>query len=243
MKVEDIRYAIGGANFQGQLVYDDTVTARRPALLMAPTWMGVNADSAERAKLVGSGRYVVFVADMYGEGKRPRNVSEAAALANPLRGNPPESRRRIGEALRKFIEEGERRGLIDSGRRAAVGFCFGGGNVLELARSGAGVQAVVSVHGDLTSSMPAGYGDIRCAVLALHGSDDPIAPKSQRDAFETEMQRAKAKWELVVFGGLLHSFTDPRADVADIAKYDESATRQTYERMHSFIAEAFGKRR
>jgi dienelactone hydrolase len=238
MKAEKIKYSMGATTFEGALVYDETVKRPRPALLMAPNWMGVTDKAIERGKLLAGDRYVVFVADMYGENKRPANFGEAAALANPLRADPQEARRRIRTAYDTLIAQGGTRGLIDQ-RRAAIGFCFGGGNVLELARDGADLAAAVSIHGDLTSPAPAAKGAIKAALLVTHGAPDPVAPKAQRDAFEAEMDAAGAKWQMHVFSGILHAYTDQGADVPGVAGWDESTTRQTYALTHAFIADAF----
>jgi dienelactone hydrolase len=241
MQVEPVRYALGTSFFSGALVYDETVTQPRPAVLMAPNWMGVTDDAIDRAKLLASDRYVVFVADMYGEGKRPANFEQAAALANPLREDPAEDKLRIRAAFDSLLGEGSRRRLIDE-RRAAIGFCFGGGNVLDLARTGAELHAVISIHGDLKTRAPAARGDIKAAVLVVHGALDPVVPKSDRDAFENEMSSAGAKWQMLVFGDVLHAYTDKGADIQTIAAYDEPAARQTYALTHAFLSDAFAGR-
>jgi dienelactone hydrolase len=241
MKRETIGYAMGGMTASGILVYDEAATEPLPALLMAPNWMGVTDKAAERAELLASFGYVVFVADMYGENRRPADFGEAAALADPLRNDPAEARKRIRTAYDTFIQEATRRRLIND-QRAAVGFCFGGGNVLDLARGGAAVQAVVAVHSDLKTKMPAGKGDIKAAILAVHGAPDPVVPKADRDAFESEMDAAGVTWQMLVFSGVLHAYTDQGADVPGIAKYDAAATRQTYALMNAFIGDAFADR-
>jgi dienelactone hydrolase len=241
MKVEPVRYTLGSNSFSGVLVYDETVTRPRPAVLMAPNWMGVTDAAVERAKSLAADRYVMFVADMYGEGMRPANFEQAAALANPLRADPAEDKLRVRAAFDSLLGEGSRRRLIDE-RRAAIGFCFGGGNVLDLARTGAELHAAVSIHGDLRTRAPAARGDIKAAVLVVHGAQDPVVPKADRDAFEDEMAAAGAKWQMLVFGELLHAFTDQGADIATIAAYDEPAARQTYALTHAFLADAFAGR-
>src|SRR5215470_15494044 len=174
MTVEPIAYAHEDITFAGTLVYQ-TGAERRPAVLMAPNWMGVTDKAIARAQLLAAERYVVFVADMYGAGTRPADFGEAAELANPLRVNAPEQRRRIRAAYDALIREAGERRLIDH-RRAAIGFCFGGGNVLELARDGTDLAAVVSIHGDLKTAAPAPTGAVKAAVLAIHGVPDPVAP-------------------------------------------------------------------
>jgi len=238
MKVEPIKYALGNMKFDGALVYDEKITKPQPALVMAPNWMGVTDKAIERGQLLAADRYVVFVADMYGENRRPKDFGEAAALANPLRADAPETRRRIRAALDTLIAQGNQRKLIDN-RRAAIGFCFGGGNVLELARDGADIAAVVSIHGDLTSPRPAKPGIIKAALLATHGAPDPVSPKAQRDAFEAEMDAAGVKWQMLTFSGVLHAYTDQGNDVPGVAAWNEPATRYTYTLAHAFIADAF----
>jgi dienelactone hydrolase len=242
LKIETIRYAAAGRQFSGALVHDPAAAARQPLLLMAPNWLGVSAAAMERGSLLANRGYVVFVADMYGENIRPAGPEQAAPLADALRADPDESRRRINAALTTFLAEAERRGIGDARRQAAIGFCFGGGNVLELARSGAPLQAVVSVHGDLTSPKPASSGDIKAAVLALHGAADRVSPKRQRDAFEAEMTAAGVTWRMLIFGGVIHAYTDVGTDVPGIARYDEPASRTSYEVADAFITDAFANR-
>ena len=186
-------------------------------------------------------RYVVFVADMYGQGTRPADFGQAAALANPLRDNAAEQRRRVRAAYDTLIAEASRRNLID-GRRAAIGFCFGGGNVLELARDGADLAAAVSIHGDLKTAAPAKPGAIKAALLVTHGAPDPVVPKADRDAFEQEMDAAGAKWQMLVFSGVVHAYTDEGVNHPGMAVWNEPATRQTYALTHQFIADAFAGR-
>ena len=205
---------------------------------MCPNWMGMRQQAIDRAALLAGDRYVVFAVDMYGEGIRPKDFGEAAALANPLRDDPAQARRRVRAAYDTFVKLATQRGLIND-QRAAVGFCFGGGNVLELARDGADVAAVVAIHSDLKTKAPARPGDIKAALLVIHGTPDPVAPKADRDAFEAEMDAAGAKWQMLLFSGILHAYTDEDSNMAGVAIYDANATRQTYALTHGFIADAF----
>jgi dienelactone hydrolase len=148
-------------------------------------------------------------------------------------------RRRITAALDTLTREADRRAIGDINRRAAIGYCFGGLNVLDLARTGADVAAVVSMHGSLSTPQPAKSGDIKAAVLAVHGAADPIAPKAERDAFEAEMTAAGARWALLTFGGVVHAFTDPQENNPGVAVYNEPATRHGYALAHGYIADAF----
>jgi dienelactone hydrolase len=237
--VERIEYRAGNAVCNGALVYDEKVSGRRPLLLMAPNWLGVTNDAIKRAATMAGIKYVAFVADMYGGGKISAGPPESATLANGLRADAPERRRRIAGALEALRSESDKRKIGDLKRQAAVGFCFGGGNVLELARTGADIQAVICLHGDLLTPLPAKAGDIKAAVCVLHGSQDPVVPKKDRDLFEAEMEAASAKWQMLVFGGLLHSFCEPESDVPGIARYDAAAARQSYNMVDDFATAAF----
>jgi dienelactone hydrolase len=239
LAVERIEYRAGNTTCNGALVYDDTASGRRPLLLMAPNWLGVTADAIQRAAAIAGSKYIAFVADMYGGGKVSAGPPEAAELANGLRADAPERRRRITAALETLRAESDKRKIGDLTRQAAAGFCFGGGNVLELARTGANLQAVICLHGDLLTALPAKPGDIKAAVCVLHGSKDPVVPKKDRDSFEAEMEASGAKWQMTVFGGLLHSFCETESDVPGIACYDPGAARQCYAMIDDFATAAF----
>ena len=239
MAVERIDYKAGAVAAKGALVYDETISGRRPLLLVAPNWVGVSEDAIKRAQAMAGKKYVAFVADMYGAGRVAGAPDEAGGLANAVRQDTPERRRRIVAALETLRRESDARGIGDLSRQAAAGFCFGGGNVLELARAGADVQAVISAHGDLVTPMPAKPGDIKAAICVLHGSKDPVVPKQQRDAFEAEMEACGAKWQMLVFGGLLHSFCEIESDVPGIARYDAGAARQSFQMIDDFATAAF----
>lgn len=242
MAVERVSYRASGKNFVGALVHDDRVGDKRPLMLVAPNWLGVGEDAIKRTQAMTGSRYIGFVADMYGDGKISAGPPEAAELADGLRGDVKERRLRISAAMSAFVEESDKRGIGNTSLKAAVGFCFGGGNVLELARTGADLQAAVSVHGDLNTPLLAAPGDIKAALLVLHGAADPVVPKVHRDAFESEMEAAKAKWQMVTFGHVVHSFCEAEAHVPGIAEYNEPAARQAYRLIDEFIVDAFERK-
>src|SRR5437588_1135540 len=242
MAVESIFYSVSGLSCRGALVWDESAKAPRPLLLMAPNWRGVIKPAIETGQMLAQAGYVVFVADMFGEGNGPVGSEDPAEFLKPFIADVPGMRRRIAAALDTLTREADRRAIGDISRRAAIGFCFGGLNVLDLARTGADVQAVVSMHGTLVTPQPAKRGDIKAAVLAVHGAADPIAPKGERDAFEAEMTEAGARWALVTFGGVVHAVTDPQANLPGVAVYNEPAARHGYALAHAFIADAFARR-
>lgn len=239
MAVEIIQHALAGERFSSELIYDERVSTKRPLLIVAPNWFGVTPEWTERARILAGDRYIAFLVDVYGEGKRPKDRPAAAAMANAVRAEPLRWRARMETSLELALREGERRGIADTEKRAAIGFCFGGGCVFELARAGAALQAAVSVHGDLTGAIPAQPSAVKAAMLAIHGADDPIAPKARRDAFEAEMRNSGTKWQMLLFGGLYHSFTDIGINVPGEAVFDENAARATYAFAHAFIENAF----
>lgn len=239
MKVERIDYRAGNTACNGALVYDEHASGRLPLLLMAPNWLGVTDHAIKRTATMAGSKYVAFVADMYGGGKISAGPPESASLANALRADAAERRRRIAGALDTLCAESDKRKIGDLARQAAVGFCFGGGNVLELARTGADIKAVICLHGDLTTPLPAKPGEIKAAICVLHGAQDPVVPKKDRDTFEAEMEAAGVKWQMLVFGGLLHSFSEIESDMPGIAHYDAGAARQSYAMVDDFATAAF----
>ena len=239
VKVESIKYSVSGLACSGELVYDDSVKMQRPLLLVAPNWLGVTKDVIERAKTLAGTRYVAFVADMFGEGKGPMGTENPMDFLKPLIEDAAETRRRIVAAFETMTKEATALGIGDAKRRAALGYCFGGSNVIELARAGADVQAVVSVHGVLATPAPAKKGDIKAAILVLHGAADPISPKAHRDMFEAEMDATGARWYSLTFGNVVHAYTDVGVNNPPVAVYSEPATRHGYALTHAFIDDAF----
>jgi dienelactone hydrolase len=242
MAVESIFYSVSGISCRGALIWDEGIRAIRPLLLMAPNWRGVIKPAIETGQMLAHEGYVVFVADMFGEGNGPVGTEAPMEFLRPFMTDVPGMRRRIAAGLDTLTREADRRAIGDIGRRAAIGFCFGGLNVIDLARTGADVAAVVSMHGTLTTPQPAKRGDIKAAVLAVHGAADPVAPKAERDAFEAEMTQAQARWALLIFGDVVHGFTDPQVNVPGVAVYNEAATRHGYALAHAYIADAFAGR-
>jgi dienelactone hydrolase len=239
MVTEKVGYELDGTTFEGILVYDDGVQAKRPAIVMAPNWMGVTANAVTKAKLLAGDKYVFFIADMYGARVRPKNSKEAGAAAGSVGKDLAMHRARINRAVDVALAEAGKRNLIDASKVAAIGFCFGGGNVLELARSGRDVKAVVSFHGSLTTPTPEDAKNIKAKVLVLHGADDPAAPKAQRDALEAELTAAKVDYQLVVFSNTVHSFTNPQAKRPGRSMYNATVAKRAYSMMYSLFDEVF----
>src|SRR6185436_16846770 len=182
--------------------------------------------------------YVVFAADIYGKGVRPADVKEAAGFAGKYKGDRALLRRRVNAAFDVL----KRQELADPRRLAAIGYCFGGTTALELARSGAELQGVVSFHGGLSSPAPDDARKIKARILALHGADDPFVPAPEVAGFEAEMRAASVDWQLVAYGGAVHSFTQKEAgnDNSKGSAYNEKADQRSWEAMKTFFGEIFG---
>ena len=206
-----------------------------PAILLFPDWMGVTPDAVDLAKRVSKWGYAVLVADMYGSGKRPKNAQEAGKLSAAMKGDVPLLRKRALAALAVLKTQGG----IDTNKVAAMGFCFGGTTTLELARSGAALKGVVSVHGALNTPLPEDAKKIRGKILVLHGAEDPHVPPEQVQNFMDEMRAAQTDWHMTFYGGAVHAFTNPKAglDPKQGAAYNAKADRRAFEAMKDFFAE------
>jgi dienelactone hydrolase len=230
-----VTYRQDGTVMRGFLAYDDGLKGKRPGVLVVHEWWGLNDFARERTvKLAGLG-YVALAADMYGGGATTRDREEAGKLAGALRGNPDLLRSRAQAAL-KFLAADPR---VDPQRSAAIGFCFGGTTVLELAYSGADLGGVVSFHGGLPQPQPGDLKRLKAKILVLHGADDPHVPAADLTAFEQAMRQAGVDWQMVFFGGAVHSFTNPAAghNPASGAAYNARAARRAFRCMQEFFRE------
>jgi len=232
-----IEYKQSDQVLEGYLAWDDAVTGSRPGVLVVHEWTGLGDYAKMRAKMLAEMGYIAFSADIYGKGIRPATPQEAGAQAGMYKNNPKLMRDRV----RAGLDALRREPLCDPKRVAAIGYCFGGTCVLELARSGADVAGVVSFHGGLATATPADAKHIRGKVLVLHGGDDPHVPPKEVDAFEDEMRAAGVGWQVVVYGGAVHAFTNPSAgsDKSRGAAYNAAADRRSWETMKAFFAEIF----
>lgn len=233
-------YEFENSSFEATVVYSSEADAENPlpGILLVPNWMGTGEKATERARLIADDAFAVFVVDMYGTDIRPSNSGEAGAAAGAVRGDRPMMRRRAQEAVNQFKALATEH-PIDADKMIAIGFCFGGGTVLELARSGTtDVQGVVSFHGNLDTPDPSIAENIQVPVLVLHGADDPIVPDEQVAGFQAEMRAARVDWQLVSFGGAVHSFTNPYANSPGRSIYHERTAVRAYEMMEDFAEEA-----
>ena len=235
-----ISYEIGDQKFEGRLVYDNASKKLRPGLLMAPNWLGPTDAAFKQAQEIAGKDYVVFVADMYGTAVRPKNSEEAGSASRIVYGDGAMMRARIEKAL-EVLKAQAGKAPVDLKRIGAIGFCFGGANVLELARGGSDIAGLVTFHGALNKAAGVDAKPIKARVLVLHGADDPYVPADQVAAFEQEMRDAKVDWQLVKFGNTVHSFTDPDAHMPGKADYNPVSAKRAFEMMHEFFDELFDK--
>jgi dienelactone hydrolase len=235
-----VRYELAGEAFEGTIVWPADALKPLPGILMIPNWMGPTEASLDKARKVAAMGYVVLMADMYGVDVRPQNAQEASAAAGAVRADRQVMRTRAFRALQALRTES---GVpLDPQRVAAIGFCFGGGTVLELARSGAALDAVVSFHGDLLSpTLEADAQRTRSRVLVLHGADDPYVPQEHVARFIAAMQGTEADWQLVQFSGAVHSFTDPNAAAPGQAEYHPRTAERAFRYMRALFDEMWSQ--
>lgn len=241
MQAETVEWTIGGATFSGVLVHDGASADTRPGLVMVPNWMGVNDSAVEKAKELAGRDYVVLVADMYGKEIRPADSGEAGAASASLREDRALLQERVNKAV-EVLRAQAGRVPLDPGRIGAVGFCFGGTAVLELARSGSDVAAVVSLHGGLSTPVPAAAGAVEAAILVLNGADDQGVSAADIAGFEEEMDAAGADWTFVNFSGAVHCFAEADANNPPNCVYNERAAKRAYRMMGGFLREEIGGR-
>jgi dienelactone hydrolase len=234
---EMIEYKQGDSTLEGYLAYDASLTGKRPGVLVVHQWKGLTDYEKHRADLLARLGYVAFALDIYGKGIRPKDNQEAGAQAGKYKKDRELLRARALAGLKVLQQQP----MTDPKRIGAIGYCFGGTTVIELARSGADIAGVVSFHGGLDSPHPEDGRNIKCKVLALHGADDPFVPAKDLAAFEDEMREAKVDWQLVKYGGAVHSFTELNAGDNHLAgaAYNEKADRRSWAAMKEFFTEIF----
>jgi dienelactone hydrolase len=240
MTEKKVPYDVNGRQFEGMIVYDDSVKGRRPVIFMQPDWKGVCADTVAMARDVAGKDYVVLMADMFGAGygDKPKTREQLAAGMQAVHKDLPFTVACGGKAYDALLSAADKLGLVDTTKKAAIGYCAGGGFALEQARAGADFKGVVVFH--VTNPNPVVPGtpcNIKGRVLAIHGRADPVTPKRMMDALEEELTAAKVDWHIVTFGRGVHSFCDRTAKNPAATQYDENLCRTSYMLMRDFFAE------
>jgi len=229
-----LEYTHAGVRFEGLLVAPGDGAGRRPAVAVAHAWGGRGDLEAAAARRLAELGYTAFALDMFGKGMRGGTREQNAALIAPLLLNRSLLQARMLAALECMRLQAQ----VEPAKVAAIGFCFGGLCVLDLARSGADVAGVVSLHGLFTPPEPPTGARIRARVLALHGHDDPMAPPAAVAALQAELTAAGADWQIHVYGGTMHAFTNPQArDRAFGTVYSEVAAQRAWRATDTFLAE------
>ncbi len=242
MQAKPVEWTQDGTTFSGVLVYDDSDNDTRPGLVMVPNWKGVNDSAIAKAKQLAGDDYVVLVADVYGKGVRPKTDAEAGPVATKLRNDRPVLRARALKAI-EVLKAQAGKAPLDASRIGAVGFCFGGTTVLELARAGAPLAGVVSLHGGLGSPLPAKAGGTHPSVLVLNGADDKSVSKDDIASFEQEMNAAKVDWEFTNYSGAVHCFAESDANSPPGCQYNERAAKRAWKALDEFFEERFETKR
>jgi len=240
MQQREIEWQVDGTTYSGVLVYNDQGAAQRPGIVMVPNWRGITASAIEQAAQMAGTDYVVLVADVYGKTVRPANNAEAGAAAQPLLANRQILRVRAAAAL-DALKAQAHSAPLDASRIAAVGFCFGGSTVLEMARAGLPLAGVVSLHGGLSTPLPAAASSATVPVLVLNGAADTAVSREDIAGFGEEMTRAGADWQFVNFGGAVHCFAEAGANSPPNCVYHPQAAKRAWTMLADFLRERFGE--
>lgn len=235
-----VAYKVENVSFEGTIVYDADEDDARPGILLFPNWLGPATEGTlAKARRIAGDAYVVMIVDMYGVDARPADAGEAGPLAGRLRDDREAMRARAEKALEVFVEMADEL-PVEKKSIAAIGFCFGGGVALELGRTGADLDAIVSFHGDLLSpTLERDAAKTRASVLVLHGALDPYVPQADVEEFIGVMQKTEVDWQLVQFSQAVHSFTDPNAQQPGQAHYHPRSAQRAFEMMEDLFDEVW----
>ncbi len=239
LAVSPVAYKDGDQDLEGYTAYDPTLKGRRPGILIVHEWWGLNDYPKHRARQLAQLGYVAFAADIYGKGVVADNAEAAGKLAGQYRSDRELMRRRVNAALAVLKADPR----VDPSRIAAIGYCFGGTCVLELARGGGDLAGVVSFHGGLDTPHPEATQKPKSAILVCDGANDPYATPDVVTAFWQEMKRCGADWQLNMYADAVHSFTNPDAgnDPSKGAAYNATADKRSWADMQQFLNRVFAE--
>jgi dienelactone hydrolase len=236
MRMNDLDYRDDTETFRGFVAYDDKASEKRPGVLVFHEGLGLGEHIIERTRRVAKLGYVALAADMFGDRRQAQDLEDMRRLVGDLRNDPTKLRTRARAALATLASQPQ----VDAARLCAIGFCFGGSVVLELARDGADLKAVVSFHGVLATKAPALPGKVKASILVLTGADDPLAPPDHVAGLENEMRAAEVRdWQVITYGNTHHAFTNPAADGSFLSGtlYNAQSDRRSWAAMKSFLEE------
>ena len=240
IQTEEITYQIGDQSFTGFYAYDASVKEKRPGVLVVHEWWGHNQHARNRAIMLAKAGYPAFALDMYGSGKLAAHPQDAETFMNEAMASAEIIPQRFDRALEWLKQQHQ----VDADKLAAIGYCFGGAVVLNMARAGKELDAVASFHGVLAPKVKAVPGQVKTKVAVFNGADDPYVPPEQVAAFENEMHEAGIDYTLKNYPGVVHSFTNPEANANGEAfqmplKYDEAADKDSWQGMLDVFRDAF----
>jgi len=240
--VKDVTYKEGDTTYKGVLAYDDAMKDKRPGMIVVHEWWGITKHVRDYTKELASKGYTALAVDMYGGGKTADNPKDAGALSGAVSGDPGLMQARF-DAGKKFLLS---QPTVDPKRVGAIGFCFGGGVVLNMARAGEDLRGVASFHGSLGTKTPAKPGGLRSKVLVMNGADDPFVKPEAIDAFKKEMDAAMVSYRFIDYPGAVHAFTNPEATEKGKQfnlplAYNADADQKSKAEMLRFFSEIFGK--
>lgn len=231
-----VEYQHNGATLEGLLAYDDSRSGSMPGILVSHAWGGRGEFECDKARALAQLGYAGFALDLYGKGVLGTNPEENTKLMTPFLEDRSLLQSRITQALVTMQAQDE----VDAGRCAAIGFCFGGLCVLDLARIGTDIKGVISFHGLFTPPGNTAGTKIKAKVMALHGNEDPMVPVDAVTALENELTTAGADWQIHVYGNTKHAFTNPEANMPDMGLvYNADADRRSWQTMKNFLEELF----
>jgi dienelactone hydrolase len=237
---QPVEYKAGELTMNGYLSYDDSIAGKRPGILVVHEWWGHNEYARERARMLAGLGYTALAVDMYGDGKRAEHPDDAGKFSAAVRQNMASATQRF-VAARQLLQKHP---TVDADHIAAIGYCFGGGIVLEMARQGLDLDAVVSFHGTLATDKPAAPGVVKARILVCDGADDKFVTPEQIQAFLKEMKAAGADYTFISYPGAKHSFTNPGADIyAEKFNiplgYNKEADKKSWQDMQNFLKDSF----
>ena len=237
---KEVNYRQGGTVMKGLVAYDDSIKGKRPGILVVHEWWGHNAYARSRAKQLAELGYTALAVDMYGDGKTADHPKDAGKFSSAVGGNLPLAKARFDAALAELKQQN----YVDPDKLAAIGYCFGGGIVINMARMGTEIDGVVSFHGSIATKTPAKEGDIKTKIRVFNGADDSFVTAEQIEAFEIEMSDAGADYKFVNYPDAKHSFTNPDADKYGKKfnlplKYNKKADEDSWQAMQEFFEVIF----
>lgn len=239
MHKDEVSYRHGDTQLKGYIFWDDAFSDERPAVMVFHEWWGLNDYALLRAEMLAESGYVAFAADMYGDARVTRHAKDAKGWMTQITGNKDIWQQRAQLGLDQLLSHHK----VDKTRTAAIGYCFGGSTVMQLAYSGVEIGGVISVHGSLPPATPQQAKNIKTKVLILHGAADKFIPKDRVAKFTDALSAENVDWEMDVYSGAKHAFSNPYADGYGIEGlgYNESAEQRSWARTRSFLDGLFSE--